>query len=253
MNKRSGFTLIELLVVIAIIAILAAILFPVFSRAKGAAKNTADLSNARNVGLALHLYVTDYDDTMPIFQAYNSNPGPTSASHRGTEVYLFPYVKNREVFKSPWDVGGPFTDTDVPGAGSYWRAYGSSYRFTSCFYTTVQGYSASNNVPRDFTQVVSMGMIEFPSESRAMRSEMFPFFSNKVDTDCGRYGYDCAPPFNYYRQWSPTGGAVIMLDSSARYTVNTATFDRQIVSVNGNRSGDPDPTSWSGTWYGTCD
>jgi prepilin-type N-terminal cleavage/methylation domain-containing protein len=64
--KKKAFTLIELLVVIAIIAILAAILFPVFAQAKLAAKETAGLSNAKQMGLAALMYVNDYDDTFPL-------------------------------------------------------------------------------------------------------------------------------------------------------------------------------------------
>lgn len=62
---RSGFTLIELLVVIAIIAILAAVLFPVFAQAKAKAKQAACLSNQRQIGLAFGMYMSDWDDRLP--------------------------------------------------------------------------------------------------------------------------------------------------------------------------------------------
>ncbi|MEL4411502.1 prepilin-type N-terminal cleavage/methylation domain-containing protein, partial [Shewanella algae] len=62
---KRAFTLIELLVVIAIIAILAAILFPVFAQAKAAAKKSACLSNTKQIGTAFNLYLADYDDTTP--------------------------------------------------------------------------------------------------------------------------------------------------------------------------------------------
>src|SRR6201990_961314 len=64
-QRRAGFTLIELLGVIAIIAILAAILFPVFAQAKEAAKKTTCLSNTKQIALGVYLYTSDYDDTFP--------------------------------------------------------------------------------------------------------------------------------------------------------------------------------------------
>src|SRR6266699_2776893 len=66
MRKRTGFTLIELLVVIAIIAILAAILFPVFAQAREKARQATCLSNFKQIGLGVMMYVQDWDETYPI-------------------------------------------------------------------------------------------------------------------------------------------------------------------------------------------
>ncbi|MBS1724356.1 MAG: prepilin-type N-terminal cleavage/methylation domain-containing protein [Armatimonadetes bacterium] len=253
-SKRTfAFTLIELLVVIAIIAILAAILFPVFAQAKAAAKNTACVSNGRQIGLAVKLYLTDNDDTMPIFYAYNSLPPAKDPSHKGTEKLLLSYSKNKDIFRSPWDNGGPFLASDVPGAQTYWEAYGTSYRFTSCLYTIANGESSQNNNVYNFDRPVSETAMALPSESRVLRIEMFPFFSKDQDKDCKRYGYDCQPPYNYYRQWAPTGGTVIFADSHAKFTTGSGIFDKQVVDIEGHRSGDVNPDSWSGTWYGVCD
>lgn len=97
---KKAFTLIELLVVIAIIAILAAILFPVFAQAKAAAKKAAGLSNQKQVGLGQSMYINDYDDVMPI-SAYDV-PG---TAFPGDVVYwpqaVQPYIKSWDLFKDP--------------------------------------------------------------------------------------------------------------------------------------------------------
>ena len=79
--SRRAFTLIELLVVIAIIAILAAILFPVFAQAKNAAKKTADLSNIKQIGLGTVMYAGDADDVMPLGAYWTTefSPGVSSS------------------------------------------------------------------------------------------------------------------------------------------------------------------------------
>lgn len=253
MKSNRAFTLIELLVVIAIIAILAAILFPVFAQAKEAAKKTACLSNARQIGMASKMYVSDYDDMMPIFYAYNSQPPAGQPGHKGVEVLLLPYCKNKEVFKSPLDNGGPYVGNDVPGADTYWKAYGSSYRFTQCVFSRIAGESSQNNVLLTQSSPVTETMVSYPAETRSMRLEMFPFFDKSVDVGCARYGYDCDPPYNYYRKWGSTGGSMIFLDGHAKHIANSGQFDATRVDPEGHMSGESHPTSWSGTWYGICD
>src|SRR5664279_5707854 len=89
-SSKKGFTLIELLVVIAIIAILAAILFPVFAQARAKARQTSCLSNNKQLGLAIFAYVQDYDETFPPSN-YRSPINPTA--NVGWMYFVDPYVK----------------------------------------------------------------------------------------------------------------------------------------------------------------
>ncbi|MEA3401690.1 MAG: DUF1559 domain-containing protein, partial [Armatimonadota bacterium] len=96
---RRGFTLIELLVVIAIIAILAAILFPVFSRAREKARQASCLSNLKQIGLATIMYATDYDDTMPLTcMPHAGTPGRIYGDRRYVHELLLPYMKNDDLW-----------------------------------------------------------------------------------------------------------------------------------------------------------
>jgi prepilin-type N-terminal cleavage/methylation domain-containing protein/prepilin-type processing-associated H-X9-DG protein len=110
LRRHFGFTLIELLVVIAIIAILAAILFPVFAQAKLAAKKTVSLSNLKQIGLSWLLYSGDYDDyTMPAYYSqdgyattywwwgYIASPNPVDL----TKGFLQPYTKSVGIEADP--------------------------------------------------------------------------------------------------------------------------------------------------------
>ncbi len=118
-QARGGFTLIELLVVIAIIAILAAILFPVFAQAKEAAKRAACLSNTKEIGLAVQIYLNDYDDTTP--SVYATYPPVPTAPVADVYQLLQPYIKNMQVFYCPdWNQTNPLcsfpTYPGLPGA-----------------------------------------------------------------------------------------------------------------------------------------
>ena len=120
LSSRLGFTLIELLVVIAIIAILAAILFPVFAQAKAAAKKTADLSNMKQMATGVALYLNDFDDQYPENQVGNFSNWPASTAEWTSVLVTGPYVKNYDLLLSPVDsklqVNGA-TDWTYGGAG----------------------------------------------------------------------------------------------------------------------------------------
>jgi len=97
---RKGFTLIELLVVIAIIAILAAILFPVFARAREKARQTSCLSNVKEITLAFQMYVQDYDSRWP--RPWNNLPGVIPGTNYVTWADVtMPYVKNLQIYQCP--------------------------------------------------------------------------------------------------------------------------------------------------------
>ena len=154
--SKRAFTLIELLVVIAIIAILAAILFPVFASAKTAAKKTASLSNVKQIGTASQLYLADYDDMTPPVFWYDPLAVDFSSSY-GFHYYpllMLPYTKNEQIFICPNDSADDPVMRDSQGRGRFDKnnelyyyllganpSYGFNYRYLNRFLgtTVVQG------------------------------------------------------------------------------------------------------------------
>ncbi|NLH99176.1 MAG: prepilin-type N-terminal cleavage/methylation domain-containing protein [Chthonomonadales bacterium] len=119
--QRQAFTVIELLVVIAIIAILAAILFPVFEQARARARAATSLSNIRQIGYALLMYAADNDETT--VRLYGSRPYSSSDTWVGS---LLPYVRNQSIFFDPAQ-GKPILSSTTRGSISYRWEWFPSY------------------------------------------------------------------------------------------------------------------------------
>ena len=122
---RKGFTLIELLVVIAIIAILAAILFPVFARAREKARQTSCLNNVKQMTLGHVMYAQDYDERLPASYL----PGNPANYDNWYEV-LEPYLKNTQILACPSEIS------------SYWLGYGQNYSYLTSSWPGSGGYGS---------------------------------------------------------------------------------------------------------------
>lgn len=178
-----GFTLIELLVVIAIIAILAAILFPVFAKAREAARSTACLSNMKQIGTAIQMYMNENEDTFPTMyweaasavgdgygEAMDGHWAVTAAMQdylktSSIKSILDPYIKNGNLWKCPSD---PTCNPNFV-AGKAFSSYHYRYILVSGFSPT---YTAA--VPDWLHRVYTMSNFEKPAQTFVF-SETFPY------------------------------------------------------------------------------
>lgn len=142
-RRPLAFTLIELLVVIAIIAVLAAILFPVFAKARGKAREAACSSNLKQIGLSIRMYTQDYDELYPFVvdpsdkfapQIWNAYPAFQSMIPNMPMLQdaLQPYIKSLNLFSCPSDIGFQmveFNGVPLDASPSSFQKFGTSYLY----------------------------------------------------------------------------------------------------------------------------
>ncbi|MGM0492174.1 MAG: DUF1559 domain-containing protein [Armatimonadota bacterium] len=221
--NRNGFTLIELLVVIAIIAILAAILFPVFAQAREKAEQTSCLSNMKQIGLGIMMYAEDYGQTLPS-SYYYLNGATSDGGYMHWSGMIYPYVKNEKLFSCPSNPFGGYAPTCYGPAGTNtgcdagyngvdWAhgpgpAFQASYKDANDMQADRMAYTPNELLmPRKKyasinQQVVPMGALEAPAEEILVGEYTFSV-NRLIDT-------------------SPTGGAGAVKSHRPFSAVSTA-------------------------------
>jgi len=167
----AAFTLIELLVVISIIAVLAAMLFPVFARARESARRSSCLSNLKQVGLAFMQYNQDYDERYPL-----SSYDPDGNGHVSWTVSAQPYMKSIQLFRCPSDTGSRWETPASPENGDNY--YTTSYIMSAW----IAGGSQFSNLA-SINAPASMIIVADADTAVAQRDHFHPFYWVNNDPD----------------------------------------------------------------------
>jgi prepilin-type N-terminal cleavage/methylation domain-containing protein/prepilin-type processing-associated H-X9-DG protein len=187
---RRGFTLIELLVVIAIIAILAAILFPVFARAREKARQASCQSNEKQLALGVLMYAQDYDERLPIRWA------STPDGNYYVPNLLYPYIKNVQLFECPsWSQNVGLLDLGTIALSYGWLGGAPSHPGASgTVACTICGrFCAKNYHCFDGYRGVKIGAIDAPANTIMIHERVSvssPDYDNGVHTFCNYFYQD---------------------------------------------------------------
>jgi prepilin-type N-terminal cleavage/methylation domain-containing protein/prepilin-type processing-associated H-X9-DG protein len=202
-KHQSAFTLIELLVVIAIVAILAAILFPVFAQARTKARQANDMSNLKQLGLGWLMYAQDYDEKLVPRGVYINNCPDNSGKVWGFwYVGIMPYVKNGGIFISPQykdDVGALWGDDwlckpvhptlmkDGKIYGSYTANYFEAWSWS---FTTWNDGGPHHGYRYDPADMPSLAAVEDPAGTILLTNGLYPEIGWEPFTDYARFNKD---------------------------------------------------------------
>ncbi len=206
---RKGFTLIELLVVIAIIAILAAILFPVFARAREKARQTSCLNNVKSLELASNMYTQDYDERLVAYADRNC------AGRTNWNLLLDPYIKNKQIFTCPSSSYNPYF-LGQAGNTSSGISYGVNYPHVhSCGSTST-----------------ALAAIQYPAEAYSIMDSMygpppFPDRRGYYITYCQHYNIAAPRIWNGIGADRHNGGCnVSFVDGHAKWMGKTTMLNK---------------------------
>ena len=186
-HSRSGFTLVELLVVIAIIAILAAILFPVFARARENARRSSCQSNLKQMGLGVLQYTQDYDEKYPLRRfapfgsgaAYSSSDGASFDNDQNSwRSVVQPYIKSTQLFACPSNDENVHATYDP----EFPRSYAANWAYDLTAPAGVDRGVFNQTTPRALAEMVS------PSQTIAVAEiHNVPWVAFNVDRDSANY------------------------------------------------------------------